>query len=383
VADDIVIVDTGSTDQTLAIAHQFGARTRQIEWPNDFAQARNVALEMVQTPWVLVMDADEVLVREDIPLLEAAIKEPFADAYNIRIVSLANKAENISESYVLRLFRALPNVRFEGRVHEQVFPSLIRLGLTVQALNIRLLHYGYMDGVSTERHKAQRNLELLIDALRDNPDEHYLLWQLAHTYLGMGEGPRAIDAATKSLKAMTYESPIRPLAYLTLAKAYYIERRFRKSLSTLEIAGNEFPHYTDIYYWKGIARMGLGEWDQAIKEFSRCINLGEPKGFLYTETGVGTFKSLYRLAQCYGLSGKPKEALAHLLVALQKQPSFREGWQYLFNFLQGQPIEQVYQYASKVLEESQIIPVFESWNDRNPNEEAFLSYLKQLSIPKS
>ncbi|AEW06724.1 glycosyl transferase family 2 [Sulfobacillus acidophilus DSM 10332] len=380
VADDIVIVDTGSTDQTLAIAHQFGARTRQIEWPNDFAKARNVSLEMVQTPWVLVMDADEVLVAEDIPRLEKAIKEPFADAYNIRIVSLANKAENISESYVARLFRHVPGIFWEGKIHEQIIPSLIRAKLTLMQLNVRLLHYGYMDGVSHERNKGERNLQLLLEALKDNPKDAYLTWQLSQTYLGLNRSEEAQAMARKVFKLITPDSPFHPLTYVLLAKAYWQGNRPRKALTVLEEAAFQYPTFTDLFFLQGLIRTHLKEWDKALYAFRQCLKLGEPQGFLITETGVGSFKALFRIAQCHTNLHQTKEALAHLLMAIKIQPTFREAWQLLFLLFNGRPIEELAQTVQMVLTAPQIAAAFSTWPERDANEEALVRYIGSLSV---
>ena len=75
-ADEMVVVDTGSTDTTIAIAEAAGARVEQINWPGDFAPARNQALEFLKGDWVLVLDADEQLRPEVIPSLKALMASP-------------------------------------------------------------------------------------------------------------------------------------------------------------------------------------------------------------------------------------------------------------------------------------------------------------------
>ncbi|MCY0909273.1 MAG: glycosyltransferase family 2 protein, partial [Sulfobacillus thermotolerans] len=108
IADDIVVIDTGSDDNTISIAQREGARVFSRPWPKDFARARNWALEEVKTPWTLMLDADEVLLADDIPNLLAGVTQPTADAYNLRIVSLTDRAEDLSEARVTRLFRTDP-----------------------------------------------------------------------------------------------------------------------------------------------------------------------------------------------------------------------------------------------------------------------------------
>jgi glycosyltransferase involved in cell wall biosynthesis len=75
-ADEMVLVDTGSVDATVAIAEQAGARVERMEWPGDFAPARNHALQYLKGDWVLVLDADEQLRPEVIPSLKALMAQP-------------------------------------------------------------------------------------------------------------------------------------------------------------------------------------------------------------------------------------------------------------------------------------------------------------------
>ena len=113
--------------------------------------------------------------------LGAAIKTPIADAYNVRIVSVMDKAEHISESYVLRLFRSHPMVRFEGKVHEQVFQALTRQKMAVAPLNIPPAHKGILDAEFAERDKNKGKRTLFDKNLQEHPECEHLRWTLAET----------------------------------------------------------------------------------------------------------------------------------------------------------------------------------------------------------
>src|SRR5215831_16968417 len=149
VADEIVIADTGSTDQTAQIARRFGARVFNIPWENDFARARNRALEQVHSEWVLVLDADEILD----PASKLAPALLAGDDVAGYLVTIHNYVLSLSErlwdqpakpnnselsaardykAYVehenVRLFRRLPGIHFVGRVHETVGTSILESG---------------------------------------------------------------------------------------------------------------------------------------------------------------------------------------------------------------------------------------------------------------
>lgn len=383
VVDDMIIVDTGSSDRTVAIAREYGATVIEIAWPNDFAKARNVGLEQVKTPWVLVMDADEVLVEDDIAQLTSELHDPKADAYNLRIVSLTNKADQISESYVTRLFRSHPKVRFSGAIHEQIIPSLQPLKFRVGPLNVRLIHYGYMDGVSQERDKGTRNRLLLEDAVKKEPDSYYLHWQLCQTYLGLGMGPEAIREGKKTLALLSVTEPLWPLAQISLAKAYLITKQPKKALRILQETFLAHPRYTDARYMEGLIYRSLNDFVQAKKAFEDCLSLGEPEGFLFTETGVGGFKSLFQLAQVLINLNEPKQAAATILMAIKIQPGFRESWNLLFSILSGTEIGAVGETLRLVVSPETIVSTFKVWPVLTEDEEHLLAWAKEQLSPKN
>ena len=373
--DHMVIVDTGSTDGTVDIARSFGATVVSIDWPNDFSQARNVSLSRVTTPWVLVMDADEVLVADDIPALRQAVTTPSADAYNLRIVSLANQAENISESYVTRLFRSHPEIRFSGAIHEQILPALSRFGMSLAPANIRLLHFGYMDNVSAERNKNERNRQLLLAALAENPDDSYLHWQLSQTYLGMERGEDAVRQAQKTLSALVPAHPLWPLAQLSYAKGLLLAGHPKRCLRVLAEGQALHPRYTDFMYFRGAVHMQLGQWNDARQAFAACLEMGEAKGYLMTETGIGGFKPLFRLAQCAYHLGNPKEAVAYALTAIKQQPTFRSAWDLLFLAVAGSSIAAVAETVKLVLPPNEAVAAMAAWPNWTANEQALHDYL--------
>jgi glycosyltransferase involved in cell wall biosynthesis len=372
VADDIIVVDTGSEDRTIEVAKSFGARVIEIAWPNDFSAARNVGLEAVKTPWVLVLDADEELVQDDIKTLQQAMEKPFADSYNVRIVSLMDRAEDLSESYVTRLFRSHPKIRFRGAVHEQVFQSVGDLGMTIQPLNVRLLHKGYLAAVVKERDKGKRNLDLIRDHLKANPNDAYMRWQLAQTLLGNGQFAEALSASRQSLKLLPVTHPLWPVAHITLARSLEASGQPKRALRALREGEMAYPAYTDFYYAQGHVHLRMGEWENAEKSFRKCLELGEPKDFLMTETGIGGFKSLYKLSQALHAQNRQKEALATLLVAIGNNPPFREAWQGIFTILIGTSMHAVLDAILMKLPLDTVIETISPWQNRNINEQNLL-----------
>ncbi len=163
--DEVVVVDTGSRDATPEIAARYGARVLGFPWSDDFAAARNRALEAARGEWMLVLDADERLAPGAGPALRAVVAEPGWDAGYLRFANVGEDGACGREWTAPRLYRLYPGVRYIGRIHEQVVHP--RLPVRTRILPVQVYHYGYQAGVYAEKQKRERNTRLLERALAD------------------------------------------------------------------------------------------------------------------------------------------------------------------------------------------------------------------------
>jgi glycosyltransferase involved in cell wall biosynthesis/Tfp pilus assembly protein PilF len=179
-AEQVVVVDTGSTDRTVEIAKSFGAEVHSFAWCDDFSAARNAALEHATGDWVLMLDADEELPAGQHAQLRADMKG--ADVIALRL-PLVNKGEEAhGRHFVPRLFRNAPGVFYYSRIHEQVFPSLVQIGkawgMKTAMGTAELLHHGYSKEIVRDRNKIERNLKLLRQAVVEFPGDANLQMNL-------------------------------------------------------------------------------------------------------------------------------------------------------------------------------------------------------------
>ncbi len=378
--DAMVIVDTGSTDATPTIAAEAGATVLHVPWTQDFSAARNAALAAVQTPWTLVLDADETLVAADGPALHQWVAAPQADAYNLRVISLADRPEHLSEAYVTRLFRTDPRIRWTGRVHEQLIPSLQRHGLSLALAPIRILHAGYLPAMMASRQKTARNRTLLEAALRDQPHDAYTLWQLAQTVLPDGETEAALRYLRRADRNLPARHPLRPLIAVTRIKAAIVAEDWRHAQTYCHAALREWPQYTDLAYLAGQIALQRQDWPAAVQRFHQAYDLGVPQGFLQTETGVATFKPLWGLVQCMRHAQEPTKLVAYLLLLLKTAPAFRPGWQGLAEVYAQAPIETVGRQLQAVMTPAQIATALRLWTDWSLWELALLSWVERQMV---
>jgi glycosyltransferase involved in cell wall biosynthesis len=179
--DEIVIVDTGSTDATVSIAEEFGAVIRTFPWNGNFSDARNESLRHATGEWILYLDADERL--RNGAELRALRPHPQVVAYNVSISSkhiLPSGTVDQVNQYQ-RFFRRHPKIRFEGVVHEQVLPSLLRMNKRIEPCPLFIDHLGYGESLEKINQKCVRNAELLRRQLEQNPHDYYAHYQLGNT----------------------------------------------------------------------------------------------------------------------------------------------------------------------------------------------------------
>ena len=193
IAAEIVVVDTGSTDDTVSIATAMGAKVLHFDWVDDFAVARNAAIEAATQPWILSLDADQRLDSNSMGALATALQRSDCMAQVVTIdlygPATLNPDPTLGKSAVelafksLRLFRNHPQIRFSGRVHEDVSTSLLSLGQSHWPdSGVVLEDHGYVQTEERER-KRQRNLLLLHRVHQEQPHEIFPAYKLATTLL--------------------------------------------------------------------------------------------------------------------------------------------------------------------------------------------------------
>lgn len=186
IADEIIVVDTGSRDASPEIARSFGARVDHFAWRDDFAAARNHALSLATEAWILILDADEALGDSFRRAVRGVLRSTTAGGLYSPLVNIQEGSADQRRDPVLRLFRNKPQHRFRGRVHEQVAAAIVQGGgQIVEAPQLEILHFGYTPEENLRKGRHERNLRLLRLAHREEPDNamywHYL--GTAHIHL--------------------------------------------------------------------------------------------------------------------------------------------------------------------------------------------------------
>ena len=218
VADEVIVVDTGSTDETPAIAAAHGAVVHHYRWCDDFAAARNAALTAARGKWILYIDADERLEPVGRRTVEALLRR--ADALAFRLLLRPSPRATPYREY--RLWRNDPRIRFDGVIHEKVVPAIHAVadsdGRKILPCDLEIVHFGY-EGDQTRKH--QRNLPLLRRQLALEPDNLFVWHHLARVREGLGdasEAERVLERGLQVARAKAWRDPLAVLLYADLVR---------------------------------------------------------------------------------------------------------------------------------------------------------------------
>ena len=185
--DEIVVVDTGSTDRTVEIAKNFGAKVYSFEWADDFAAARNEALRHCNCDWVLSLDADERLTGDSTRHIRAETAREDVDAWYLTLAGVSATGEEHPPVRLLRMFRRTAKGRYFGRIHEQI--DLGISGIVGGHSRAVIRHLGYDPEVYRSRGKEERNKRILAQALTDSQSRGDVVLQSCYLYYSIFHEP--------------------------------------------------------------------------------------------------------------------------------------------------------------------------------------------------
>jgi tetratricopeptide (TPR) repeat protein len=324
--DEMIIVDTGSTDRTVEIAESFGATVLHHEWNGSFSDARNVSLDAATGDWVIYFDADEVLVAEDAPRLRALTGHVWREAFALVETNYTGDVEDgtAMTHNALRMWRNRAEYRFKGRLHEQVAYALPGyLTERIEYTQLRIEHYGYLGVVRDAKDKSRRNLDLLLQQVADGQESAFQSFNLGSEYLALGELETAVDHFEKAWRALETDPGRTVYPYVpTLANRFVTALRELHRHDDADSKADEclelFPGFTDLVFQKAWCARSRGDLAGARRLFERCLEMGDSPSKYSSVVGCGTYLSLIALAQLS--SGAEAEAL--LARCVEDHPAF-------------------------------------------------------------
>lgn len=270
-ADEVVVVDTGSTDRTREICREWGVTLHESPWTDDFAHARNQSIRFASASYLLWLDGDDRLPAASAAELARMRDEvlpsgpPRAYAFEVQNADASGGVADVFLS--TRLFPRLPGVAFRNAIHEQLTESLQESGVPVERSGLAVLHTGYASPAEVRR-KALRNERLLLRALDERPGNLPLRVYLAQTLRELGRAGEAVEHLSAAISQLDDDAQNPRL----VASLLVLRANLRLSLS--DRAGTEGDLRAAIRAWPawGIPKVALaallmdaGRWDEARK----------------------------------------------------------------------------------------------------------------------
>jgi tetratricopeptide (TPR) repeat protein len=314
--DEIIIVDTGSTDKTKEIAFGFTDKVFDFSWSKNFSEARNFSISKASKFWILVLDADEIISKKDFAKIKDAAKED-ADAFlftlrdytnDIGVAGFTSSKEDVYEegniaagfytAKILRFFKNKKEYFFQGKIHETIHNSIKKAGGKISELDCVIHHFGNLDKDKFLK-KKDTYMNLLKERLEKKDviekEEDYVCFELSRELINLGKIEEAIFFLEKAI------STNEDFKYLlSLGGLYILKNKLNEAEKTLKKAIILEPASSSVHDNLGVVYAKKGEYNKAIRKFEKAIQLN-PKsadayfnlGLAYRETGKTNKMDLY------------------------------------------------------------------------------------------
>jgi glycosyltransferase involved in cell wall biosynthesis len=328
--DEVIIVDTGSTDKTLDIIKEFIKNDDKIKIfvfdkkLDGLSEPRNFSLDKATKDWVLVLDADERLAQKDIEKIREIIKNEEYVGYYLIQRQYTNESgmtgwiSSLNDTYpeskvaagwfpnpILRLFKNDKRIRYYGKIHEIVDESVQKIG-KISVTDIPIHHFGLLN--ISQGNRVDRNIELLKKELELGEKEKFFVYfQIATNFLSKEDYENAVENLKKSIEEnQSFFPSLINLGgiYLKLDKLDEAEKYLRKAL--------EIKQNPDIYNNLGILHVKKGELNKAVRKFEKAVELNS-----------NSADAFYNLGLVYSELGKKDKAEIFLQRAKNLNPKYK------------------------------------------------------------
>ena len=344
IADEMIVVDTGSTDRTVEMAKEAGARVFHHAWQNDFAAAKNAALEKAKGDWILFLDADEHFSPQTLPKVRPLLEKVEASPKPIvgvicRLINIDKDQGNrfMGAIFQLRIFRNSRDLRYEGKIHEHIVDVRREEHEMFATPKLVIFHTGY--SLHLVRKKLERNLDFLRqkeEAQGESVDDalHYM-----DCYYGLGDFARAAEYARKAIASKIIYMGREGAEYWGLVRALLAQKRPKEEiLPVLEEAMAKYPDLAEFPMEVGLLAWEERDYLLAEKMFRRGMACRKK-----TPTSLRADNSLQMfpfvcasLGKIETMKGRRTEAFDLFLRAVKEYPYDKSLFLALYDALAGQ-----------------------------------------------
>ncbi|MGE4214251.1 MAG: glycosyltransferase [Anaerotignaceae bacterium] len=354
IVKEIIIVDTGSTDNTLELARRFNPKVFEYPWDSNFGNARNHSLAQATGDWILVLDADEAIYSEDLEKLTDIVQTTKSNEIALKFHNFTSEVseENYNTHIGVRLFKNYC-FRYEGAIHEQLVPTNEIISRNPYITDIRVRHYGYLRSNAGQK-KRERNVPIIQKILDENPNDSFQLFNMGNEYMSLDDFNKALYYFEKAYANKNVSLAYCPhLIFRRAACLHYLNRN-EESLKIIEEGLKLYPKCTDYEYFRGIIYKVLKRYTLAIDSFNKCIAMGAPPPTLSFFNDTEGFRAFVELGNIYYFEEDFAKALSFYLKAIKSKNN-----QYGLIYKIGEVLNKI--YADKNMVGRGLENLFANW----------------------
>lgn len=337
--DEMVVVDTGSVDETPRIVQEYGARLFHFPWCDDFAAARNESLKHARGEWLFWMDSDDTIEADcgrQLRVLAHGQHDPSVLGYVVQVHCPGageDGAFDVTAVDHVKLIRNRPDIRFDGRIHEQLLPAIRRADGEVAWTDLYVVHSGSDHSTAGRDRKIERDLRLLRLELAERPEHTFTLFNLGMTCADCDRFDEAVEYLKRSIRASgPGESHLRK-AYALLAYAQMQLERRDEADATLKEGRQLFPDDAELLFRQGVLLHEMGRLEEAARAYEAVLRNTESRHFSSLDRGITGFKARQNLAIVLAEMGRIADAETQWRLIVTEVPSYRPGWRGLGDVL--------------------------------------------------
>ncbi|MBI3468000.1 MAG: glycosyltransferase [Planctomycetes bacterium] len=356
--DEMVVVDTGSNDATPQIAESLGARAFHFSWCDDFSAARNESIRHAGGRWIFWMDTDDTIDAENGRKLRELVSrqwsvvsgqlektlptreptdngqrttgDPPVLGYLMKVrcpATQANGEVDFIEVDQVKLFRNLPALRFEGRIHEQILMAIRRAGGTVAWTDIFVVHSGAEQSPEGRARKIERDLRILQLDYKERPDHPFVLFNLGMTYAEAGRHEEAIGFLWQSIgRSGSDDSHLRK-AYALLVSCYRNLGRHVTAWETCQQGLGRFPEDAELRFRQATLLHQFGRLPEAAQAYESLLHAPQGRHLSSVDWGIKGYRARQNLAVVYADLGDLAKAEEQWHRVVDEVPNYHPGWQ--------------------------------------------------------